>query len=813
MKVFKSCLLCIAMCMFYKSYGQTQSAVIQGSVYVADEFPAEAATVLLLLRSDSSIVRSAITDKAGRYEMRNIKSGTYYIKVNKLSCAIYNSPDVQITTPKIYTAEPIILKSLDNQLKGIIVNEKKQFIEIRPDKTILNISDNSLATGHSALEILSTAPGVRLSSNDEILFKAGQKALVIVNGKTTHLTGQDLSGLLQNMQSSEIEKIELIANPSSRFDAGGAGGVINIILKKHKSLGANASVSAGAGYGNYYKSNAGINFNYRGKAVNFFGNTTFVNNKTDRGFLINRNVNYLGQTTNFDVDYKSKQTGPASNFRVGADFFIDSLQTIGFAINGFFNHYNFDKTNTTNIGKPGGPIDSALNTVADLNRHIGFANYNINYSGAIGTSGTTISADADHSEYRRRSFEKITPNPFYNFTAKTIPQTSNLSNVSPAKISITSFKADLMYPFSKSAKLEAGLKYSTIKSDNVQDFKQLLNTQYQTIPFLTDHFLYNESFKKGYLNYIKKSKVLSYSVGATIENTDYAANLVKVNNVVKRNFTKVFPYGQIDFKPNRNNLYSLGFTSRLDRPTYEELNPFIAYQDRYNFTAGNPYLLPDYFKSVQFTHTYKSKYVTNVYASLVTDAYNFSFFSQNDTTKVNTATKKNLGRIYTYGVQFIAPVHITSFWNATLDADAEFLRYTTYQVNGTLNRHTTDILIKTTHAFTLPGNFTADISISYETPAFWGIMQLKENFFVNGGIGTTLFKKAGSLRLNIDDFFDTRRSRFSTTFANLDLTGYQKAETRIFRLNFTYRFGKSTVKSARRRTSGNDEEQKRLGGN
>jgi iron complex outermembrane receptor protein len=259
-------------------YAQSGSS-IHGTVFTQNSQPADAATVVLLNLPDSSVVMSALVNSKGMYNFLNVKPGSYVILATRLGNRKALSLSYNVADGQTITASPIILGLASKSLKEVAIVAKKQYIEVRPGKMIINPSASIVADGQSVLEILRQSPGVRIDNNDNVSINGRQDALILIDGKATNLTGADLAALLKSTQGSNIDRMEVLTAGSAKYDAA-AGGIINIIYKKGKNLGTNGTFNVSAGYGRYYKASTGLSFNHRTKYYNIFGSYSFNANKT-----------------------------------------------------------------------------------------------------------------------------------------------------------------------------------------------------------------------------------------------------------------------------------------------------------------------------------------------------------------------------------------------------------------------------------------------------------------------------------------------------------------------------------------------------
>jgi hypothetical protein len=810
MKLITVCLLWAILLAvpFDTARAQVALSSIQGKVLTDTRLPAESATIILLKARDSSIVSSTIIGKNGRYRFDEVPADKYLLLATMIGFnRVYAGP-YELEEDKTLKVSEIVLKPSANQLKEVTISSTRPEIEVRPGKITINIPNSLTAEGSSALEILRQSPGVRVDNSNNINIIGRQNALVTIDGKTTSLTGDDLATYLRSLQSSAIERIELITAGSAKYDAS-SGGIVNIVLKKGTNVGANGSITATAGYGKYYKSNIGIAFNDRMDKFNVFGSYNFTADKTFRNIMTNRFINFDGVLSNYDVNYRNVQQSTNSGFNLGADLFISPKHTIGFLINGMSRHDDFTKNNGLNINNQGS-LDSIITANSALSRHVTKINYNINYSGKLDKAGSTLMADLNYTTFNRSSSEYIT-NQFYKADWSPYRADLLLENLSPSKIHIWLSKLDFSTPLSKTSTLEAGLKNSHVSSNNDLIFGPKVGDEYIPNPNLSNHFYYTENINVAYLNYQNKFSKVDLTLGVRGEQTSSDGNSVNMNSKIDRDYFSLFPQTLVTYHANDKNEFSLSYNRGIGRPAYEEINPFLYYIDLYDYRSGNPNLKPEYSHNIELSHTYKKIITTSLYAMISRDAYDFGFYEQNDTSKVSILTHTNFGRISNYGIRFSAPVTVNAWWNAYFHIDASYQRYVAYPQNGNLNKGAQDIIFNTIQSFKLGKGVNASITGVYESPNFYGINQNKAQYRVDAGLGTQLFNKRGSLRLSVIDVFNTLKDRAQTNYQNINQTIVDKKESQVARLTFSYRFGKTTVKAAADHRTGNEEEQKRIG--
>ncbi|GAC1306666.1 MAG: outer membrane beta-barrel family protein [Mucilaginibacter sp.] len=760
----------------------------------------------MLKNGDSSVVKSVITEKTGLFKLTGVPPDKYLLLVTIIGYTKSYYGPYQVNKGQTVNIPDITLSLSPEQLKTVTVISTRPAIEVTPGKMTVNVQSMISAAGSSAYEILRQAPNVRVDNNNNISIIGRQSALVLIDGKPTNLAGEDLAEVLKGIQASTIERIELVTSGSAKYDAS-SGGIINIFLKKGANVGANGTVTGSLGYGKYEKESAGIVFNDRTKQFNIFGNYNYSFNKSFRNIVTNRVIDYNNVLSNYNTNYNNVQKDYNNTFSLGTDYFISASHTIGFLVNGSVTDDGFVKNNDLKIFNHA-VFDSTITANSDLNRHVTRINYNFNYNGKLDGQGKTLSADANYTTYNRSSSEYIT-NDFFNASGNVYKAPVMLRNLSPSDIQIWSSKVDFTDPLSKTSKLDAGIKYSNVKSDNDLRFGQKIQSQYQDDPKFSNHFVYTEIVNAAYVNYQNKFNKFDLTTSLRAEQTIASGNSITVGRVVNNNYLDLFPQISLIYSYDEKHDFSINYSRGIARPAYEDVNPFLYYIDPYDYRSGNPYLKPQYSDNIELSYNYKKTFLLTLYNLTIHNAYDLNFFEQNDATKVNITIRKNLGIIYNYGLKFFAPVRFTSWWNGNFSIDAGYQRYVAYPVNGNLNKGTPDINFSSTQQFIISNTLSAELSGKYESPNFYGISQFKTNYRIDAGLSKQLFNKRASLKLSGADIFNTLRDRSQVNYQNLNISIMDKKESQVARLTFTYRFGRSSVREASIHNTGNEEEQKR----
>lgn len=786
-----------------------KQGTVNGTILDEQNKPVDFVTIGLFKSSDSSLVKTALTTANGKFEFSNITTGSYYVKVNNMGYENYKGKVFVLTEQNLnHALGDIKLKPTSKTLNTVSVTAIKPLIERKTDKVVMNVENSSIAVGSSALEVLQKAPGVTVDQNDNISMQGKQGVMIMIDGKQTYMSNADVANLLRNMQSSQLETIELITNPSSKYPASGNSGIINIKTKKSKNAGTNGSVNATAGYGKNFRGNAGINLNHRTEKLNVFGNYNYGQNGRDNHIEIDRIANgtpdtYFSQVG--DMYRKMKN----NNYKAGLDFFIDKKNTIGVLINGYANNGYESSLNNTKIGRNFSVADSSV--VANnlqTNKYDNIA-YNLNYKSVLDTAGSEISVDLDYSDYKGNDGSNY-ENTYLYANGSLIRPVEFTRNGTPSKINVKAFKVDYNVSLSKSIKLEAGLKSSWVKTDNDLRAEELKGNVWQNDTRRSNQFVYDENVNAAYANLNKQFKNTSVQLGLRVEQTNSKGNLITTKNVVERNYWDFFPTFFLQQTLSKNNQVGFSYSRRIDRPSYDALNPFVYYLDQYTYNKGNPFLNPQYTNSFEISYTLLQKYNLSVNYSRTNDAIT-EVILPDAAQKALYQTNANIAKNTAYGANLNIPVKIGKWWDINNNLNVFHLSFEAPDLAGQeLKTGKTSFQFKMQNTFIIAQGLTAELSGNYESPLDYGTLSLQSRYSVDMGLSKSLFNKKASLKLALSDVFNTNDTELTSAYPTLKYDLYQKNETQVGRISFSYRFGKNEIKPARRRSTGTESEQGRM---
>ena len=771
------------------------------------------ATISLLVAKDSSVSKLALTKTDGQFSFSDAKSGKYLLTTSHIGYKPVYSAVIDFDGVSSVTVPALQLEKLSKEIAGVTVTSKKPMVEVKADRTILNVESTINAAGSDALELLRKAPGVTVDKDDNISLSGKNGVQVFIDGKPSPLSGADLANYLKSMQATQIESIELITNPSAKYEAAGNAGIINIRLKKNKAYGVNGSVNAGWAIATFPKYNSGINLNYRYKKVNVFG--SYNRNQ-------NKNVNTLNlyRTTSADSSFDQRSEGigknRSNNFKTGVDFYANRFSTFGIMVNGNISENEYKNSSITDIAyMPSKTNDRLLiaNTSSEGERDN--INYNFNYRFAD-TSGHELNVDGDYGFYNSDNHQHQ-PNNTYDQNGSII-KTEVYNTYTPSEIDIYSLKVDYEQNFKK-GKLGFGGKISSVKTDNT--FQRFYGEGANTVEDNNNNFNYDETIKAGYVNYNRQFKGVVLQAGLRVENThskgiskgfryDYntGTNIV-IDSVLDRTYTDPFPSAAVTFNKNPMKQWSLTYSRRIDRPSYQNLNPFEFNLDKYTFQRGNPNLKPQYTNSFGITNIYKYKLTTSVNYSHVKDV--FSTIPKFEDSKA-FITAENVATQDIVSLNVSMPFQY-KWYSLFFNLNSFYSHYEGQATDFDVDVKIFSVNLYAQQTFKLAKNTTAELSGYYTSPTMWqGAFKTEALGGVDVGLQQVILKGKGNLKATVTDIFRTYPWSATNSASSQTLNINGAYESRQFRLNFSYRFGSNQVKQARQRKTSIDEENKRTQG-
>lgn len=787
--------------------GKISGTIIDGGVKTI-----ESATISLHRTKDSTVAKMAVANKEGKFEFDGIAAGRYFVSVSAVGHSKGFSETIEISE----TNNNIVLKTIElvpqaKSLGGVTVNSRKPFIEQKIDRMVVNVDAAISNVGATALEILEKTPGITVDKDGNISLKGKQSVQIYLDGKPSYLSGLELVNLLTTMNANQLDQIEIMTNPPAKYDAAGNSGIINIKTKKNRQVGFNGSATAGYSQGKYWRTNENINMNYRNGKLNTFMNYSFSKNNRFQRLNIHRTYLHPDKTVDalFDQSAFMPQSYTGNNLKLGMDYFINNNTTLGFVASGFINPEHERNYNTSYLKNGSGVIDSIVYSTNDIRNKWKNKSLNVNFRHQFDSSGRELTADLDYSDYSSNTRQNFTNTSHYpDWTPKL---KTDLLGMLPVDIDIYSAKLDYSHPTKSGWKVEAGLKSSYVSTDNAANYFNLEGANWVPDYNKTNQFIYKENINAAYLNFSRQYKKWGVQSGLRYENTNYKGhqlgNPQKPDSSFNNNYNSLFPTVFISFNPSEKNQFGFSVGRRIDRPAYQDLNPFLYFLDNYTYESGNPFIRPQYTLNMELSHTYKGVLTTTLNYSRTKD-FMTETFEQSDYATI--VREGNIGIRHNAGLSVTAQLKVTKWWTSVLYGNYNYNQFKGELYGEKVNIDASNILFNANNQFKFGKGWGAELSGWYRTKGIEGQIIIQSMGQLNAGISKQVLKGKGSVRLNVRDILYTNKAIGNIDFQRTRAYFENYRDSRVAGISFTYRFGKPIKAQQNRKTGGAEDEQSRV---
>lgn len=781
-----------------------------GKIYgiILDEYskqPLEFATIVLKNTQNQSAI-GGLSDDKGKFSIENIRPGTYSLEISYLGYDSYSS-EIKITQAALsVNLGEIKIKESAALLDVVEVVGEKNMFQLGGEKKIFNVDKSAISSGGTAVDAMKQIPTLDVTMDGNISMRGSENILIYINGKPSGMTGESQQAILESLPANSIESIELITNPSSKYDADGTAGIINIVLKKNYNRGLNGIVTAT--YATKYKNNAGLTLNFKKNRINFTSAYNFRFHETYSGGENNRKNIFSDYTNYIRSKEDSENKTYNGNLNLGIDIELTDKATLSFS----------------NIFTGGGGPNSEINhTIFSDAEDIYYASFirtkkgsrknfnntsNITYSRKLKNAGQALDISAMYERgysVRPKRFMQSNFDQDYNLEVL-VPQQDFNRNTNNNTLGI--FQTDYTHPFKKHGTLEAGFKltYRNFNSDFYADSldRSIQETVLNTA--LTNTFDYNEIVNAGYISFGGKVKDFNYKVGIRSEQTNVFIENNKIADKFKNSYINFFPSVFMSQKFAKSHEAQLSYTYRINRPHPNMLNPFEDFDNPLNIRVGNPYLQPELINALELTYlkNWKSTFLTaSVYYRHTSRSFT-RLRAVDPETAVATLSWANIDQAQNIGTEIIFRTPITKWWNIMLNTNM-FHNSVQGQVPGDDNDNSVSSFQWNARAMS---NFRfwkgTELQLSYRYNSKMQFLQgyINPMHSLDVGIRKDFLKNKASIAMNVQDLFNTRIFKVYNAGTTFDSDMYRKWETRIFSVNFTYKFGRGESQQ-RKRNDGN----------
>jgi hypothetical protein len=758
-----------------------------------------------LLKADSTIFKATATDEKGHFQLDNLGAKEYILKATYIGYSTYFSKTIKMEELDI-ELPMVILYQNTTELNEVTVVTRKPFLEQQIDRTIVNVANSIIGSSGTALDAIAQAPGITVDyQNEQIELRGKDGVLVQIDGKITYLSGPDLTAMLRGMSSDNIDKIEIITNPSAKYDASGNAGIINIVLKKNVSLGTNGVYTLGLGSGVHYRSRSSLGLNHRTKKINIFGNYSINKGGNFFDLAISRTQpdgdlqNMVNQNTHLVFDVLGQ------NAKIGLDYFLNKNTTIGMTLTGIWNNHDeaglatFKARRSTTT-----PIYSEASTQKTLDNVAQNKLVNVNMQHNLKNKGQ-FSIDFDYGYFGKEFANSLITTTITQDVnrEKLVPE---LLNETVTDIEINTLKADYSLPLSEIWKFETGVKYANVISKNEVILKSGESGNLLIDPNLTSDFSYTERVNAGYINFSGKINKIEVQAGLRAEHTHSVGKLSEPNKTKVRDYLNWFPSLFLSKPISDKQTLLFSYSYRIDRPNYQNINPARSFVDLFAYSIGNIDLNP------QYTHALELRYAleSGTFISLASNYVSGVMLHIMNVTEGNKAyrSSENVGDSKGYTITVSQPITISNAWQI----QATLMGYQTkfnfeYEGKSFIAQNLSSRL-NVNNGFVLPKGFTAELNAWVNSPSVFTIIESPWMSNVDAGLQKNV-SKTMKLKLSVQNVFNTAVAKNTISGNYSSQKAIVRLDTRIVMLSMTYPFGNQKVKAASQRKVGIEDESRR----
>jgi hypothetical protein len=778
----------------------TNAQVIKVSGLVIDKSsgqPLPNASVYIKGVTNTDYNNTTVTNRKGVYNCVFPEKGFYSLRISYLGYKSFTVDSLEVVTG-LKEMQSIVMTIEQSDLGEVSVKAKAPLILVTADKIILNVAQSILASGNNGYDLLKRIPGV-LDQNDKLSFR-GQMPMILINGRPTHLTGDDLKNMLSELQSSNIESIEVLPNSSVKYDAS-ANVIINIILVKNKNFGTNYNLSNTVNVGRFIRNTATLDFNNRNKKVNLFGLISYASGKQFYEIETQRTLN-IGDIRMSEYNVRARNN---IGYKIGLDVDLNKRSVLGFVLNGYINNRDRIASNVSKLHLPTNIFDSSSIVLTNTMSRIASPTMNLFYK-ISDTLGREFSLNMDFMDYKKVWGDYFT-NRYVDEMGKSYLPDTYLRNNSPARLSVFVITADYTKVV-KSGKWDLGIKSSFTWSDNNIQWEGFDNLNWVNDVTKTNHFLYRENIFSAYASYAGRYKKLTYQTGIRAEQSltsGYSlTNSIKNSN----NFLNLFPSVTITYAGKNSHPLSFNYRKTILRFGFDYVNPFIFYQNIYSYVQGNPKLKPQINHRFSFNYSlFQGILVGGEYTRSV-QALGVSYKADNLNTISSYDNFQSSDIFYAY---INSNKSFSPWWSVNINFAAGY-----FSVNANTSNTISTVRQKPFYTFQflnslqLKNNYSTEISFSSSSALITGIFQRKGYFSVDAGIGKNFANNKWNVKIAATDIFNSLITEAKVDYQNVKMDNKTKIESRFLNITLKYRFGNSNVTKKAERQSKVDDLKNRL---
>ncbi len=805
-------LITLLFCMLLSS---VEGNTIKGKIADENRRPVEFANILLHQHGNADFLNGATSDSLGQFSLDALKDGNYFLEVIYVGYKTDTITNIQLENNALKDVGEIALQLEENVLKGVEISASRPTIERKADRIVYNVENSAKSSGENMLDLLRSVPGVTVSGYDQIRINGKSDVQVIINGKVEVLNTEQLANLLKSIQSSNVKKIDVVSNPSARYDAESKGGVLEIQLKSSLQTGMNGSVYANYRQNEFASTEMGFNINVNHKKWTLSTNYNFGYNNNYQKNTFKRD--FTGDSAIIRFDEKSYDRNKFINHyaNLSLKYNINDKNTIGIGgeIFQFYNPHtansHLNVFNNISLSENLNSIQKTINT--SYGKGIN-PSANFNFRSILDSMGSTLELTYDYT-YSYLYTNSHLDMGFYDSTdsEKPIPHSDFIQD-NPYIVNLHTARLNYNKPLKKEHSIEFGVKFTWTTTTNDIQFKNLSGTEYVFDSTKSNKFQYIENINAVFSTWSKNwKKGWSTNLGLRIEQTNTNQRSYTLNKIKKRHYVDFFPSVFIQKNIKDKHSINLNFSRKINRPDFNDLNPFQFYLSPYSIWTGNENLRPQYANITEFTYTYKNAYSFFIGYENLNNNYTHLIF-QDDSTKISTYRASNFKVRNNLNIGVNINKELFKWWTISYSAQYTFFKYNSIVNNSPFIVTSHKFNISLDNTFILPKDFTINVFGFYTSPHYDATDIMQSDGMLNISVSKAFFDKKLRIRLAGNDILGTKNMSYTTNFFNVNSKTTNRWSSRFFSLSVTYNFQKGKKFQNTRINKSNEEEKSRIGG-
>lgn len=770
---------------------------IKGRLIDIEGTPIPFASILIYRGTDSSRTRGTTSDGSGAFSIRVRPGGIYTLSISFLSFKDHIIRNIEVEKNDVDLGDITLITDAE-KLEGVTVEGERPMMELKMDKRIFHIDKDMTNVARNALEILDNIPSVTVDVDGNVALRGSGNVRILVDGKESSMIGIGGTDGLRTLQGSMIASIEVITNPSARYEAEGEVGIINIVLKKEKNEGANGTFDANVGYPDNY--GGGFNMNFRKKKVNLFA-SYHLNYRKNPGSGHSKQIfTYPDTSFSYVRDRTHSRSRLSNNFRLGSDFYLNDHNSITFSAFYMVSEGKNDAQLTYQDYNENGELTQIVIRTEDEDEKKNNIDFALNYTKTFDKKDQKWTVDfqwMNNDDVEKADLFETSDDPMIPDITQRADNTENQENFL--------FQTDYIQPLGKNGKFESGLRanWRTVSSDYMVE-ELGSDGEWYVIPLLDNEMVYDENIYALYVMAGDKRGNFSYQAGLRSEYSDIKTNLLKTEEVNHRTYLDFFPSLHLTYDLKGENYLQLSYSRRIKRPRFRHLLPFFSYSDSRNYYSGNPNLDPEYTHSTELGYLKyweKGSLLSSVYYRYSTGV--FDWISISDSAGLIRTFPVNIGERNSFGLELIGSWKPAKWWD--INANINFFRSI---VEGEYDGKIFDADAfgwtgRLTTRWNVNRKFNAQVAFNYRSPREDTQGENFASYSLDAAVSLDILKGNGTLTLNARDLLNTRKRRYIIYEETFVTEGSFQWRSRSVVLSFNYRLNQ---KKKRGRNGGRNGE-------